>query len=509
VLVDLNESSSAALLDARYDVCISGSGPAGIPLALKLAQKGHRVLLLEAGGLQFSEASTKVYQGTNTGLDYFAPDVCRQRFFGGTSNHWGGWCRAMSAGDFTARSHVPYSGWPIGKADLDPYLEETEKILHVHEPSVADYLLQDGSDANLRKTAFRYSEPPARMGPKYREAIESSDNLVCVLNANVVDIELNENLDRVTSLQLSDYAQRRVMATAASYVLCHGGIENPRTLLNANRQMKQGIGNQRELVGRFFMEHPHFTVGYGLLNHQHPGVARFAQASRIKLRPAIYEPSEAFQDSAGILNFGLRFVPGQGMGLPAPEVSFRDRLRRFVCESDALLSMADGIDEDFAADCPFDMWFKTACEQSPDPDSRIELGEALDRFGNRRVAVNWRLNELDKHTLRQSALQAGRIMAVNDLGRVRLPEWLLEEDLSFPGTSEDEVGGFHHMGTTRMADSPQRGVVDSNHKVFGIDNLYLGGSSVFATSGHVNPTLTIVQLSLRLADHLDGRLSSS
>jgi choline dehydrogenase-like flavoprotein len=171
--------------------------------------------------------------------------------------------------------------------------------------------------------------------------------------------------------------------------------------------------------------------------------------------------------------------------------------------------MADGIDEDFAADCPFDMWFKTACEQSPDPDSRIELGEALDRFGNRRVAVNWRLNELDKHTLRQSALQAGRIMAVNDLGRVRLPEWLLEEDLSFPGTSEDEVGGFHHMGTTRMADSPQRGVVDSNHKVFGIDNLYLGGSSVFATSGHVNPTFTIVQLSLRLADHLDGRLSSS
>jgi choline dehydrogenase-like flavoprotein len=152
------------------------------------------------------------------------------------------------------------------------------------------------------------------------------------------------------------------------------------------------------------------------------------------------------------------------------------------------------------------MWFKTASEQSPDPASRIKLGQDLDRFGKRRVAVNWQLNALDKYTLKQSALQAGRIMAVNDLGRVRLPEWLLDSGLAFPGLSKDEVAGYHHMGTTRMADSPERGVVDKNHQVFGIDNLYMGGSSVFTTSGHTNPTFTVVQLSLRLADHLDTRI---
>ena len=155
------------------------------------------------------------------------------------------------------------------------------------------------------------------------------------------------------------------------------------------------------------------------------------------------------------------------------------------------------------------MCFKTAAEQSPDPGSRIRLGEDLDRFGNRRVVINWRLNALDKRTLRQSALQAGRIMADNDLGRVRLPDWLLDPDPAPPGLSSDEVAGYHHMGTTRMADTPQRGVVDRNQRVFGIANLYIGGSSVFATSGHVNPTFTIVQMSLRLADHLDGTIRGS
>ena len=505
MLVDL-DASAGRLLDVPFDVCISGSGPAGLPLALKLAEKKHRVLLLEAGGLAFSESSKQVYRGTNTGLEYFAADVCRQRFFGGTSNHWGGWCRELNAADFRVRDHVPYSGWPLSKEDLDPYFAGAAEILHVHTPHVADYLLQDGADPKLRKTTFSFSEPPARMGSKYRETIEASDNLVCLLNANVVDIDLNENTDAVSSLQLSDYSANRFRVRGRFYVLCHGGIENPRTLLNANRQMKQGIGNDNDLVGRFFMEHPHFAVAFGLLNQEHPGVARFAGVNRRELRPGIYEPLEAFQKQAKILSFGLRFVPRQGMGLPSPRVPFRRRLRRLVCESPALLGVVDDLDPDFAADCPFDMWFKTATEQCPNPDSRILLGQERDRFGNRRVEVHWQLNELDKHTLRQSALQAGRIMAEQDLGRVRLPEWLLDEAPVFPTTSQDEVAGNHHMGTTRMADSPLRGVVDENQKVFGVDNLYLGGSSVFPTSGHCNPTFTIVQLSLRLADQLDSRL---
>ena len=503
MLVDFSDTSDG-LLDPVFDVCVSGSGPAGMPLALKLAANGHRVLLLEAGGLQFSEISNDVYQGANSGLEYFDAHACRQRFFGGTSNHWGGWCRELHASDFGVREHVPYSGWPIGKADIDPYFAETSDILHVHTPEVADYLLQGGADSALRKTAFRYSEPPARLGEKFRQQVVNSDRLLCVVNASLVDIELNQNLDAVTAFQLCGYDGKRRRARARYYVLCHGGIENPRTLLNANRQMRRGIGNGHDLVGRFFMEHPHFTTGFAIVNHAHPGLKRFAGVACSSLRAAIYEPREALQSEEEILNFGLRFTPQVGMCQADEQSAFRSRLMQFVCNSDVLLRPAQGeaaVQQDGRA---FDVCFKTASEQSPNPDSRITLGDALDRFGNRRVVIHWQLNALDIRTLRQSALHAGRIMANSDLGRVRLPSWLLEPEPQPPGPSSDEVAGYHHMGTTRMADSPQRGVVDSNQRVFGVDNLYVGGSSVFPTSGHVNPTFTIVQLSLRLADHLNA-----
>jgi choline dehydrogenase-like flavoprotein len=189
---------------------------------------------------------------------------------------------------------------------------------------------------------------------------------------------------------------------------------------------------------------------------------------------------------------------------PDEQTPFRARLRQLVCNPDALLGSGKGVDPDARNERVFDMCFKTAAEQSPDPASRISLGDDRDRFGNRRVLIHWQLNELDIRTLKESALQAGRLMAESDLGRVRLPDWLLDSDPVPPGLSSDEVAGYHHMGTTRMADSPRHGVVDRNQRVFGIANLYVGGSSVFATSGHVNPTFTIVQMSLRLADHLDA-----
>ena len=63
----------------------------------------------------------------------------------------------------------------------------------------------------------------------------------------------------------------------------------------------------------------------------------------------------------------------------------------------------------------------------------------------------------------------------------------------------------HHMGTTRMHESPRMGVTDANCRVHGLQNLYVAGSSLFPCAGHQNPTLTIVALALRLADHLNDK----
>jgi choline dehydrogenase-like flavoprotein len=88
-----------------------------------------------------------------------------------------------------------------------------------------------------------------------------------------------------------------------------------------------------------------------------------------------------------------------------------------------------------------------------------------------------------------------------------MADWLLADPPRFPGIADDEVGGKHHMGTTRMAADPRHGVVDRDCRVHGTDNLYIGGSSVFPTTGHANPTYTLTQLALRLGDHIAARLA--
>ena len=135
------------------------------------------------------------------------------------------------------------------------------------------------------------------------------------------------------------------------------------------------------------------------------------------------------------------------------------------------------------------------------------LGDERDAFGLRRVALDWRLSEIDIDTMRTALMAFGRHLAEQDIGRARVGDWLLADPPRFPGVLDDEVGGKHHIGTTRMAAEERHGVVDADCRVHGTTNLFVGGSSVFATTGHCNPTYTLTQLALRLGDHLRGWLA--
>jgi choline dehydrogenase-like flavoprotein len=159
--------------------------------------------------------------------------------------------------------------------------------------------------------------------------------------------------------------------------------------------------------------------------------------------------------------------------------------------------LSDASDDCFDADIELQM------AQDVNENSRVILSNKTDKFGLQQIALDWRLTELDGHTMRVAALAMGRRMARDNIGRMQLFPWLLESPTLLPPKFK---GGCHHMCTTRMSDDPKRGVVDSNCRVFGLENLYIGGSSVFTNSGLSNPTYTIVQLALRLGDHLNGRL---
>jgi choline dehydrogenase-like flavoprotein len=138
-------------------------------------------------------------------------------------------------------------------------------------------------------------------------------------------------------------------------------------------------------------------------------------------------------------------------------------------------------------------------EQAPDPESRVSLAPDRDALGLRRAQVNWRIGELERRTAAKFTSYVAAEFARLGIGRCRLEPWLRDDHIPMTDALQET---YHYMGTTRMADDPREGVVDRNCAVYGMENLYVAGSSVFSTAGQANPTLTLVALALRLADHL-------
>lgn len=494
-------SLDRSLFDKTFDVCVIGAGPAGITLARRLAASGASVALMEAGGLEITEESQGVYRGENVGRDYFELDTARLRYFGGTSNHWGGWCRAFDLYDFAPKPFHPLSGWPITELDLDRYRAEADHILDLPSATEAPDLPIRQADYIFRHVQFRFS-PPTRFGEKYRDEIAASDRITLVLNANLVDLRLDDGLRAVTGAVFRSYdpADAGFTLRARAYALCCGGIENARLLLNFTSQIPQGLGNRTDMVGRCFCDHPHYVVGDVVLQ-------------TLVLEREFYSPFETFMLDQQCLNFGMRLEPGwiEPSDLPAlagqvTDEEFALHLRQKVRDSAVDLTATKRQPLPFPS--PQTAVMRMAQEQQQNRESRVMLGEERDAFGLRRVRLDWQLTELDIHTMRTAAKSFAGHLAEQSIGRAKIRPWLLEEPPAFPPFPDEEVGGKHHMSTTRMSSDPDTGVVDADCKVHDLDNLFVGGSSVFATTGHANPTYTITQLALRLGDHLTGWLKT-
>ncbi len=473
--------------DRVFDVCVVGAGPAGITLSRSLAKHNRNVCLLEGGGLSASRESQDLYRGDVIGFNYAPLDVTRLRFFGGSSNHWGGWCRPLDQSDFEPHRANPYSGWPITKVDLDPYAKQADRILDIKNASKSTRYFA-GRATPFQSVEFSWSAP-TRFGMKYRKELGSSNRIHLYLKSNLIGIRLDHSRRQVVELVFKSFRQDGSFSIRAKYyVLCLGGIENARALLSAQGDARYAIGNEFDQVGRYFCEHLHYGFGNALFRKKRPAKAVFLG------------PSPEMMERLGILNFGLRFRP-------PPRVPM-STLEETACSTALTRKIAEAIGT--SIDCNPPWWFGIASEQSLNPESRIRLTGKIDRFGLRRVALDWRLSDVDYRTLRIAALQCGAVFASKNLGRIRLDEWVLDPTADLPrlgATLATQTLGNHHMCTTRMSVHPRLGVVNGDCRLHELENLYLGGSSVFATAGHSNPTYTIVQLMLRLGDHLNNRLA--
>ena len=500
--------AAAARFDRIWDVCVVGTGPAGMTLARRLAAQGRDVALMEAGGLEVSWESQDFYAGEIAGMAYYDLDICRLRTLGGTSQHWGGRSRPLEGYNFKPLSYCPRSGWPISRADLDPYLEETDSILDLPPAStLPDRPVEDGQ-GELINIRFRHS-PPTRFAEKFGPELRASERITTIYNAALVDLRLSENRAAVTGavFRPADPAGQPFTVTARHYALCLGGLENPRFLLNADSQMPGGIGNQHDLVGRFFCERPTYRIADVLFDREAPGSDGFALTREAMKRHEMLSCNLLLATEGG---GGLSRAAARSVACATDfttELAERVLGRRVDCMRDgfgaALAARREGADRIGK--------LGILLEQEPNPDSRVMLGDEVDAFGQRRMVLDWRLTDLDIHTMRSAAEIMGRSVAAQGLGRLKMRDWLRAEPADVPQMDEEgdhQVAIYHHLCTTRMSDNPREGVVDRDCRVHGIDNLHIGGSSVFATAGFANPTYTIVQLALRLGDHLGARLTT-
>lgn len=316
--------------------------------------------------------------------------------------------------------------------------------------------------------------PSINLPKLYQEEVNNTQNISVILNANVIKIIANENVNHITYCDIQElHTKKTGQVKARFFILACGGIENPRLLLLSNTQNPKGLGNDYSLVGRFFMEHPHiFKSMYLYTNNKTFTSYGYLQDDGENYIGSI-ELTPEFQKNKNCLSATLSWLPTQAdeqakkLGLKVYEVGIQS-------------------------------------EQAANPDSRVKLGNNLDVLGQRQTVLDWQLQEQDIRTIKYASSLFVSELGRKNIANIKLVDLRADNDWINNSIS----GGSHHMGTTRMSYSEHTGVVDSNCKVFNFDNFYVAGSSVFPSSGYTNPTLTIIALAYRLADHLLKKIHS-
>ena len=519
--VDARSLPSAETLTA--DICIVGAGAAGIALAHALTDAPLRVLLVESGGLDYDDETQRLYAGDVIGLPYRDLDIVRLRYFGGSTNHWGGNSRPLDPIDFETRPWMRHSGWPFELSDLASSYESARAFLGFPSDAFDAASWEDASrrprlplppDAVETQIFQTVGPDRLRVGEAYREAIEKASNVTTLLNANVLEVVPADPPTRVESLRIATLAGTTLQVVARHVVLAVGGIETARLLLLSNAVAPRGLGNDHDLVGRFFSDHitirataefypadPHIALGYyDPRLHEGGeawGVLRLADAEQrrhglLNCRFQLSNETNAFNKHQDVPGFQSLRAIGRSRDLD----DFGRHLANIIADVDDVAESAYWRAFHHPDYPIIKVDIVGIAEQEPNPDSRVALGAGTDRFGQRTATLDWRLGDLDSDSLTRSVDILGQHFGAAGLGRLRnvLPEGVFRT--STPGHH------LHHMGTARMHQDPRHGVVNGDARVHGLENLFIAGSAVFPTYGNVNPTLTIIALAYRLADHL-------
>lgn len=562
-IVDFREMDANAVLET--DICIIGTGPAGIGIAAQFVDSSTRVLLLESGGLARDARYEALNKSESIGARRTSHELVRTRGFGGTSALWTGRCGVFDEIDYQRRPWLAVSGWPISHATLEPFFDRAGILLglgpalyssrlspllrrasdapgwdarrllpvvwqfsrrdagDVEPAAPADVPDVDGADAIavLRHTGAPQSK---HLGHGFLPVVQHSRTVDVLLHATATSIDTCAAGNHVNAITVKSLDGKVGRIEARRVVLACGGIDNARLLLASTAVQSCGVGNDRGMVGRFLTDHTFAGIG------TYFGKGSEAFRTRLGNRwldrngaRCVYQiglrMAPELQRREGLLNCSVHLFERSEQQHPISMVGdVLRQARRGEAGSQELLKLlraagqpldlAKGIHDRFvlrrpSLARPTEVVLGCVVEQELDPDSRIALSEERDALGVPLPRIDWRISDLECRTARR---MSDAVFAEMERLGYALParaEWL---EHGADGLRERLRDLAHPMCATRMSDDPATGVVDANCKVHGVDNLYVAGSSVFGTPGHMNPTLMIVALSVRLADHLKSEI---
>jgi len=536
------------------NVAIVGAGAVGVALAVRLSGRVGRIVLIEAGGTQFKPADNLSYFKAEQVDDPRHPptELYRRRMLGGTTSVWGGRCIPFDPEDFLPAHDR--AGWPINFAELDAHIPDALDFLDAGTPefsaAVALPNLPVPLDRPLSDLVLdrieRYSKP-TNVWRKWGENLARSRDVMIIHGAACTGVLTNAEGTQVAALELRMASNRQHKVVAATIVLACGGLETPRLLLASRRSRSCGLGNEHDLVGRFYMTHL-------VSNANNAGALRFASAKTARAfdfnttldgvygrRMILLSPTARRREGIPNIAFRPTRPPMDDASHRDPVLSAMFLLRSLLIPPEYARSLAaklggalpSGAWRDHSCNIIFDIpalfgfsihWLRRRvlatrklpsvflyrkdgnyplefnAEHMPNADSRVLLGSEADPLGMPRLVVQWkfRYSELD------SVCRAYRVLA-SAVAKSGLGEVQLGTDLPDSVRRALVPQGGHHLGTVRMGADAHTGVVDTNGEVWGTHGLFVAGTAIFPTSGFANPTLTAVALAFRLAEHLVGR----
>lgn len=522
MICDLASESLPEVLDT--DVCIIGAGPAGITLALTLARHKVDVVLMESGGDAIEPEIQELYRSEVVGRSHSGIHEGRTRAFGGTSKRWGGQILPLFPIDFEKRPWVKLSGWPIGPEDLQPYLVRAFSFEGLEQCLIDDAavwrtigLEPPKFGADLSGFLTRWCPEPdfARL---HGAEIKRLPNILCVLHATVAALEVHAG--QIRSALAKTLSGKRLMVRPRRVVFCVGAIETPRLLL---QPLKDGTAppwaHAGHCVGSFFQDHPAVTCA-DVLPHKRGTISQLFDLiyhRRIKYQPRIML-SAARQSALQSLNAG---------GTVLAQTKHNDIVNQSKLAGRALLregpsraAITNAVSNTIRGAPFLAMWFWRSfvkrrafnphdlgfrlgvqVEQPPRAESRVSLSSEVDALGMPRAKLDWRLGQREVDTIANFAETVKSTFEKEKIARVRI-----DADVALRSTDvlARIVDQDHHMGTARMANSADDGVVDKNLKMFHTENGYICSSAVFPTSSFSNPTHTLIALAVRLGEHLQS-----